>query len=169
MPALYVVAFLLLAGALTFLQALALAWLASLAIWVAIGALIGVTKAVVATILAIVFVLPALILSIKPLRAALISRSVLAAFRKILPDMSSTERDAIEAGTVWNAKLFSGRPRWDTLLAHGTPVLTQEEQSFLDNECAQLCELSNDWNPLPSGKISRRKRGRTSRRTASSA
>ncbi len=77
----------------------------------------------------------------------LISRSVLAVFRKILPDMSSTERDAIEAGTDWwDAELFSGRPHWDTLLAHGTPMLTQEEQSFLDNEYAQLCELSNDWD-----------------------
>ncbi|SPB17033.1 acyl-CoA dehydrogenase [Caballeronia novacaledonica] len=147
MPALYVFAFLLLAGTLTFLQAPALAWFAGLAIWVAVGPLIGVTGTVGVTLLAIIFVLPALMLAIKPLRRATFSRRVFAMFRKILPAMSSTERDAIEAGTVWwDAELFSGRPRWDALLEHGAPKLTQEEQSFIDNECARLCDLSNDWD-----------------------
>ena len=147
MLALYVIAFLLLAGTLTFLQAPALAWLVGLAIWVAVGPVIGVTGTIGVTLLSIVFVLPALMLAIKPLRRAIVSRRVLAIFRKILPEMSSTERDAIEAGTVWwDAELFSGRPRWDSLLEHGAPKLTQEEQSFIDNECARLCELSNDWD-----------------------
>ncbi|SAK95722.1 acyl-CoA dehydrogenase [Caballeronia pedi] len=147
MPVLYVIAFFLLAGTLTFLQAPALAWFAALAIWVAIGPVIGVTGAVGVTLLAIVFALPALVLAVKPLRRSLISRHVFGTFRTMLPEMSSTERDAIEAGTVWwDAELFSGRPRWDSLLAHGAPKLTQEEQSFIDNECARLCELSNDWD-----------------------
>ncbi|WP_250434849.1 acyl-CoA dehydrogenase [Caballeronia sp. ATUFL_F2_KS9A] len=147
MPALYVIAFLLLAGTLAFLQAPALAWLAGFAVWVAAGALTGLTVPLGATLLAIVFVLPALALTLTPMRRALVSRRVIAVFRKILPEMSSTERDAIEAGTVWwDAELFSGRPRWDRLLAHGMPKLTQEEQSFIDNECARLCDLSNDWD-----------------------
>ncbi|SAK74252.1 acyl-CoA dehydrogenase [Caballeronia glebae] len=147
MPAVYIIAFLLLAGTLTFLQARALAWLVGLAIWVAAGALIGLTGAITVALLAIVFVLPALVLALAPLRRALVSRRVLAVFRKILPEMSSTERDAIEAGTVWwDAELFSGRPQWDSLLAHGAPKLTREEQSFIDDECARLCELSNDWD-----------------------
>jgi len=147
MPALYVIAFFLLAGTLTFLQAPAFAWFAALAIWIAVGPVIGVTGAIGVTLLAIVFALPALALAIKPLRRALISHRVLGMFRTMLPEMSSTERDAIEAGTVWwDAELFSGRPRWDTLLDHGAPKLTQEEQSFIDNECARLCELSNDWD-----------------------
>jgi acyl-CoA dehydrogenase len=147
MLALYVIAFLLLTGALAFVQAPAFAWLVVLAAWVAIGPAASITNALAATILGVVFVLPALLLAIKPLRAALISRRVLALFRKILPQMSATERDAIEAGTVWwDAELFSGRPHWDTLLGHGAPMLTPEEQSFIDNECAQLCELSNDWD-----------------------
>ncbi|SAK73949.1 Acyl-CoA dehydrogenase [Caballeronia calidae] len=147
MLAVYVVAFLLLAVALTFFQSAAPAWFAGLAAWVAIGAAIGFVSVGVAVVLAIIFVLPALMLAVKPLRRALISRRVLDRFRKILPEMSSTERDAIEAGTVWwDAELFSGRPAWDSLLAHGAPNLTQEEQSFIDNECTHLCELSNDWD-----------------------
>ncbi|RML89283.1 Acyl-CoA dehydrogenase, partial [Pseudomonas syringae pv. maculicola] len=39
-------------------------------------------------------------------------------FQKVLPPMSETERDAIDAGTVWwDGELFSGRPDWDKLLA----------------------------------------------------
>jgi acyl-CoA dehydrogenase len=40
-------------------------------------------------------------------------------FQKTLPPMSQTEREAIEAGTVWwDGELFSGRPDWDKLLAY---------------------------------------------------
>jgi acyl-CoA dehydrogenase len=147
MLALFVIAFLLVAGALTFVQAPAVAWLAALTIWVAAGAFTGIVGPIVTALLAIVFVLPALLLSIKPLRRVLISRRVLGVFQKILPQMSATERDAIEAGTVWwDAELFSGRPHWDSLLAHGAPRLTPEEQSFVDNECAHLCDIANDWD-----------------------
>lgn len=60
--------------------------------------------------------------------------------------MSPTERDAIEAGTVWwDTQLFSGRPHWDTLLGYGPATLTAEEQAFLDVECERLCDLANDW------------------------
>ena len=56
--------------------------------------------------------------------------------------MSSTERDAIEAGTVWwDGDLFSGKPDWDKLLATPRPVLTADEQRFLDHECEELCAM----------------------------
>ena len=67
--------------------------------------------------LAVVFVLVAIPLNLPPLRRRLISDAVLAAFRKVLPPMSQTEREAIEAGTVWwDGELFSGRPDWKKLL-----------------------------------------------------
>jgi acyl-CoA dehydrogenase len=60
--------------------------------------------------------------------------------------MSQTEREAIEAGTVWwDGELFSGRPDWAKLLAVPQPKLTAEEQRFLDNECAELCGMVSDW------------------------
>lgn len=60
--------------------------------------------------------------------------------------MSQTERDAIEAGTVWwDAELFSGRPDWKRLRAAPAPRLTPEEQAFLDIETGKLCDLANDW------------------------
>ena len=97
-------------------------------------------------VLGAALVLLAIPLNWPPLRRKLISDAVLAVFRKILPPMSQTEREAIEAGTVWwDGELFSGRPDWAKLLAVPQPKLTAEEQRFLDNECAELCGLVSDW------------------------
>src|SRR5215831_18666765 len=76
-----------------------------------------------------------LVFGVAPLRRQLVSRLVLRWYRNQLPAMSQTEREAIDAGTVWwDGDLFSGRPDWNKLLAVPKPVLTAEEQSFLDNE-----------------------------------
>lgn len=128
------------------MEAPALAWLAGTAAWLAAGAWLDLAGPVATAVLAVVLVLPALLLTLKPLRRALVTRPVLATFRAILPEMSQTERDAIEAGTVWwDAELFSGRPDWKRLRAAPAPQLTPEEQAFLDIETGKLCDLANDW------------------------
>ncbi|WP_434653227.1 acyl-CoA dehydrogenase [Pseudomonas sp. R3-56] len=67
-------------------------------------------------------------------------------FQKTLPPMSETERDAIDAGTVWwDGELFSGRPDWDMLLAYPKVKLTDEEQAFLDGPTEELCAMVSDW------------------------
>lgn len=67
-------------------------------------------------------------------------------FQKTLPPMSETERDAIDAGTVWwDGELFSGRPDWDRLLAYPKVQLTEEEQAFLDGPTEALCAMVSDW------------------------
>ena len=86
------------------------------------------------------------VLGLPGLRRRAITGRVFALYKKILPAMSSTERDALEAGTVWwEGELFSGKPRWEKLLAYPQPKLTPAERSFLDNECEELCRLTNDW------------------------
>ncbi|WP_300456088.1 acyl-CoA dehydrogenase [Accumulibacter sp.] len=86
------------------------------------------------------------LLSVRPLRRALISRSVFKTYKRILPPMSDTEREALEAGTVWwDGELFRGNPDWNKLLAYPVPKLTAEEQSFMDNETEQACALVDDW------------------------
>ena len=78
------------------------------------------------------FIALTLALAIPVLRRKLISDGVLAAFRKLMPEMSPTERDALEAGTVWwDGELFSGRPNWQRLLDMPKPALTADEQRFL--------------------------------------
>ena len=83
---------------------------------------------------------------VRPLRRAVISRPLFATYRKVLPQMSETERDALEAGTVWwEGELFRGKPDWKKLHAYPKPTLTAAEQSFMDNECAEACRLVDDW------------------------
>ncbi|HEX6691875.1 MAG TPA: acyl-CoA dehydrogenase, partial [Burkholderiales bacterium] len=88
----------------------------------------------------------ALVLNLPFLRRALLTNNILAVYRRILPDMSQTEKEAIDAGTVWwDGDLFSGKPEWDKLLAVPAPRLSAEEQAFLDGPVEELCAMCNDW------------------------
>ncbi|WP_407278999.1 acyl-CoA dehydrogenase [Aromatoleum evansii] len=83
---------------------------------------------------------------LRPVRRALVTAPIFRAFRAALPSMSQTERDALEAGTVWwEGELFRGAPTWAKLLDYPWPTLTPEERAFLDNETSELCRLTNDW------------------------
>ena len=94
-----------------------------------------------------VIVIVLLGLSIKPLRRRLLSAPFLTTYRRMLPTMSDTEREALEAGTVWwDGELFSGQPQWNQLLKAKAPALTAEEQAFIDGPCEELCRLSDDWD-----------------------
>ena len=65
---------------------------------------------------------------------------------KTIPPISQTERDAIDAGTVWwDAELFSGKPDWSILFGAAAPALSDEEQAFLDGPVEELCAMSDDW------------------------
>ncbi|MHB0926181.1 MAG: acyl-CoA dehydrogenase [Gallionellaceae bacterium] len=81
------------------------------------------------------------------LRRTVVSGTVLKIFRKILPQISATEQEAIDAGTVWwDGELFSGHPDWNKLLAFPKCGLSAAEQAFLDNEVEQLCAMLDDWD-----------------------
>lgn len=84
--------------------------------------------------------------NIHPLRLRWITRPIMKLFRKALPPLSSTEKEALEAGTVWwDRELFGGQPDWQRLLTHKTPRLTAAEQQFLDGPTEKLCQLIDDW------------------------
>jgi acyl-CoA dehydrogenase len=88
-----------------------------------------------------------LLLAVKPIRMALLTTPVYGAVKSILPKVSPTEQEALDAGTVgWDAELFSGRPDWDKLLAIRPLTLTAEEQAFLDNETETACRMIDDWD-----------------------
>jgi acyl-CoA dehydrogenase len=87
------------------------------------------------------------ILLLPPLRRVMLTGPVFGLYRKMLPAMSQTEKEALDAGTVWwEGDLFSGKPRWQTLLDYPVPKLTAEEQAFVDTECEELCRLAVDWD-----------------------
>ena len=75
-----------------------------------------------------------------------ITRPLLDIYRKMLPSMSDTEREALEAGNVWwDGELFSGMPDWDRLMSSPAPALSAEEQAFVDGPCEELCRMLDDW------------------------
>ncbi|MEO8627784.1 MAG: acyl-CoA dehydrogenase, partial [Betaproteobacteria bacterium] len=93
-----------------------------------------------------VFIAAAAVLLVPPLRRALISDALLGWFRKVMPHVSATEQEALDAGTVWwDGDLFSGQPDWDKWLAFPKPTLTAEEQAFIDGPVDELCRMCDDW------------------------
>ncbi len=87
-----------------------------------------------------------LLLGVPHIRRRYITAPLLRQFRKVMPGMSRTEREALEAGTVWwDAELFSGNPHWGRLLRLPRPHLSTEERAFLDGPTEQLCRMLDDW------------------------
>lgn len=81
-----------------------------------------------------------------PLRKSLISAPVFRSFRKVMPPMSRTEKEAIDAGTTWwEGDLFRGKPDWEKLHNYPQPKLTEEEQAFIDGPVEEACRMANDF------------------------
>lgn len=89
------------------------------------------------------------LLNLRPLRRVLLTAPVVAIMRKVnlLPQISETEKVALEAGTTWiDGELFSGAPDFDRILRKESyPQLTPEEQQFLDGPVEALCKMMDDW------------------------
>lgn len=97
-------------------------------------------------ILGIPIALLCLVLLLTPLRQSLITKPVYKALGGAMPSMSDTEREALDAGTSWWEKeLFMGAPNWDTFAKYSYPELSEEEQSFIDNEVEVLCAMLDEW------------------------
>ncbi|MEO7760456.1 MAG: acyl-CoA dehydrogenase [Casimicrobiaceae bacterium] len=132
--------------ALAYLASAGWAWVAFAGTMLALAAIAKLMPAVALIPVAIVFVLMSASLLVPGVRRRLFTAPVFAFYKKILPSMSQTERDALEAGTTWwDGQLFSGKPDWDDLLRTPAPALNADEQSFLDNETEELCAMIDEW------------------------
>ncbi len=79
------------------------------------------------------------------LRRKWISDPAFKLFKKVLPPLSTTEKEAMEAGSVWwDGELFSGAPNFQTLHHYPKPNLTEEEQAFIDNQLETLLAMLDD-------------------------
>jgi acyl-CoA dehydrogenase len=79
-------------------------------------------------------------------RRDFITKPIFSFARGVLPSMSDTEREALEAGDVWwDADLFTGDPDWQKLLAHAPAMLSAEEKAFLAGPVDELCAMLDDW------------------------
>lgn len=93
----------------------------------------------------ILLAVPAVFLNNKSLRQDQFTQPFLKFFKKSLPELSETEKVALEAGTVyWDAELFSGKPDFKKLHNIKKPELTADEQAFLDGPVAELCAMLDE-------------------------
>ena len=139
---LFIAAVLLLAYLRVSLLAFSLTFTVLLASYSVLGAAAPLWKGALWVLLALLWTL-----NVRPLRKRLVSRPFMKAYRRLLPSMSTTEKEALEAGTVWwDGELFTGAPRWERLLATKPPQLSAEEQAFLDGPCEELCRMIDDWD-----------------------
>jgi acyl-CoA dehydrogenase len=140
--ALFVVAFCILAYRRANLAASTGVLLLLLALYWVLGAAPVEWKAAVSVPFALLF-----LFNVRPLRIRLLTRPFMKKYLKLLPAMSSTEREALDAGTVWwDGELFTGGPNWQKLMSAKPPVLTPAEQAFLDGPCEELCAMLDDWD-----------------------
>jgi len=90
---------------------------------------------------------PVVLLGVPQVRRALVATPLLRFFRAILPQVSQTEQEALDAGTVWwDGELFTGRPDWEKLRSYPAPALSAEEQAFIDGPVEELCRMLDDWH-----------------------
>ncbi len=94
----------------------------------------------------LIFIVMASIVAIPNLRQSLVSAKALKLFKSVLPAMSQTEKEALEAGTVWwEADLFKGKPDWQKMHKIGAPTLSAEEQAFIDGPVNEVCAMASDF------------------------
>ncbi|HCP02867.1 MAG TPA: acyl-CoA dehydrogenase, partial [Pseudomonas sp.] len=146
MTLLWLIGLLLCIAGLAYIRTSLLNATIGVAAYLAVMTLLGSTHWLLDLLLWAVFLGIAVPLNLPDWRRQSISAPLLGWFRKVLPPLSDTEQQALDAGTVWwDGELFSGRPDWGKLHNFPTPRLTEEEQAFLDGPVEQLCQMTNEW------------------------
>lgn len=140
------IAFLFVFGVLAYQRASLMIWTISFTLFFILalkfyGLTIGVALG------SILFLALAVFLNVKTWRLRFFSQPIFNFYRKVMPSISRTEREAISAGTVtWEGDLFRGNPSWKKLLSFSPAKLTVEEQAFMDGPVETLCQMINDWD-----------------------
>ncbi len=96
--------------------------------------------------LVLLIVATGILFGVADIRKRYITEPVYKMFKRILPPMSETEKEAMEAGDVWwDGEIFSGKPNWDKLHQYEDAKLSEEEQAFIDNQLETLLAMLNDF------------------------
>lgn len=143
---LFTVSFLILLTALAFVRASLKTW----TIWIIAFLLLSTIFSCAPSMLLALFWILALAilipLNLDSVRKEYLTKPALGFFRKVLPPLSSTEKEAMESGDVWwDGDLFSGNPDWNKLLSNPIPTLSEEEQAFIDGPVETVCNMIDDW------------------------
>lgn len=85
-------------------------------------------------------------MTVREFRRERISKPIFGWAKGVMPPISETERDAIDAGTVWfDGEIFTGTPDWDKLVAMTPASLSSEERAFMEGPVRELCAMVDDW------------------------
>ncbi|GEK10286.1 acyl-CoA dehydrogenase [Pseudoalteromonas peptidolytica] len=97
------------------------------------------------TFILLVILAIVVIFCVRDIRVKLISKPLFDYFKSALPELSQTEREAMEAGSIWwDGALFSGKPNWRKWLSNDKPKLSDDEQAFIDNELNTLLNMLDE-------------------------
>lgn len=143
----WILAFLTLISVLGYKRASLNVWTLSVVLFLVFFARLGGFSPLWIMTTVVLFIILFAPLQFSFLRHKWIIEPLLNKYRKELPPMSNTEREALAAGTVsWEGDLFQGNPDWEKLLAYPPPHFTAEEKAFIEGPLEQLCAMINDWD-----------------------
>lgn len=143
----WIIAFCVCFSVLAYQRAALNVWLVGLGTFLILMTLISKSSAVTLIFSWIIFLLFFIPLYAHSWRRKIITSRILAFYRRIMPSMSRTEREALAAGTIdWEGDLFRGVPHWEKLLDFPKATLSADEQAFLNGPVEELCSMINDWD-----------------------
>lgn len=143
----WIFAFLVGIGTLAYQKASLHIWTLFFAIFLVCLSVISHLSHTTVNILWVLFAISALFLYWDAFRQKVFTKKVLSFYRKNMPTMSTTEREALAAGTVgWEGDLFCGDPDWNKLFNFRKPELSDEEEAFINDPVEKLCAMLDDWN-----------------------
>lgn len=94
-------------------------------------------------LLAAVVLIP---LNVTSVRRQYLSSEAFKLYKKMMPKMSNTEKEALEAGTItWEGDLFSGSPDFASLLKRSQGSINNEERDFIETKVTKLCHMIDEW------------------------
>lgn len=102
------------------------------------------------------FALAAVVMNVAPLRRSVVTGSLVGILKKlnVLPEISETERVALEAGTTWvDKEIFSGKPDFDAIAKEPYKKIAGEELEFLNGPVEEVCKMVDDWKVFQSGDL----------------
>lgn len=72
--------------------------------------------------------------------------SIRKSLKKVLPPISVTEQEALDAGDIWiESSIYQGKPDMDALRAIPKAQLSAEEQAFMDGPVQELLGMIDDF------------------------
>jgi acyl-CoA dehydrogenase len=146
MTALWIVAWLVVMMGLAFQRASLSVWTIGMGVFLFLCSAFSAFHFVTLSFFWLIYAAVFIVLNVRPLRRHLLTRSIFAIYKKIMPSLSDTEREALTAGNVgWEGDLFSGMPDWSKLQQIPLSTLSAEERAFMDGPVETFCQMVDSW------------------------